>query len=385
VKRPIPCVGTMLLIVVLVAPVMAQLPANVSAQWTIDLASLGYENPASGREKAFDLSQSNDGIAFTDSGRLVAYFVTKADVSQLSSRTDVKAGTAFRLRAVFADVSSQKIVSTKDWPARAFPTWLMPTAGGRFIIRTGDCLQIYSADFALLKERTLGTGGTSFESWHLKASPSGRVLWLDHEDGKSHLEVVDAESLEPVSRWEQDMLGGWFSVSDNNITTRPARRPGQILIRSISSPWHVLYDSGSGSAVGEPSLVSDNAIMAGTADEVLLLSTGGEIVMRDAVPKKEHLEQIVASRDGKLAAATLVRIKGGGLFDTAMHQSGATVVTYDLERRRAISTIAINTRSSSPYHVALSSDGSLVAVMSGSIVTVYPTKGSPVTATKPKP
>jgi hypothetical protein len=341
--------------------------------WRFDLSASGYQGAETTRDSVFSISSLNEGIAFTDNGTVIAYFVTKAEALELSNRKDAKLGTPFHLRAVFVDISGRKIASTNDWPTRAFPSWLMPTADGKLIIRTGDALQLYSSQFSLVKERPLEASGKRFESWHVKGSPSGRVLWLDHEDGGSKVEVLDASSLQQLSAWEQETLGPWFSVSDHAISKRPVGSPQQVVIKSIGGQWHVLYDVGSGGCLGEPNFVNDNMLIIGPCS-VGLISTSGEILMKDKIPKGEHVEEDVAvSRNGKMAAVSLMRTKGGA-FDSSIRRSSTAVLVYDLDRRSVVLRAEVNPLPKSSYHFALSSDGAFLGVMTDSIVNIYDTK-----------
>lgn len=340
----------------------------------LDLSVYAYQGPETARDRVFSVMSSSEGIAFTRDGTVVAYFVTKAEAPELSNRKDAKLGSPFRLRAVFADVAGRKIAATNDWPTRAFPSWLMPTADGKLIIRTGDSLQLYSSQFSLVKERPLETSGKRFESWHVRGSPSGRVLWLDHEDGESKVEVLDASSLQQLSAWEQETLGPWFSVSDHAIAKRPVGNPQRVVIKSIKGQWHVLYDAGPGSCLGQPSFVNDSMLITGPCDSVGLISTSGEILMKDKIRKGEHVEEdVVASQNGKMAAVSLMRTKGGA-FDTTIRRSSTTVLVYDLERRTVVLRAEVNPIPKSSYHFALSPDGAFLGVMTDSVIYVYETK-----------
>ena len=350
---------------------------DLSPVWTIDLAASGYQNDTSTHDQYLDLRASNEGVAFSDEGAMVAFFVTKAEIPELSNRKDAKLGSPFRLRAVFVDIPGRKIKSTNDWPTRALPSWLMPTADGKLIIRTGDSLQLYSSQFSLVKERPLETSGRRFESWYVRGSPSGKVVWLDHEDGGSNVEVLDASSLQRLFGWEQEALGSWFSVSDHAIAKRPVSSPQQVIIKSVGDQWRVLYDAGVGGCVGEPSFVSDNMLITGPCDSVGLISTSGEVLMKDKIPKGEHIEgDVAASRNGKMAAVSLMRTKGGA-FDTSIRRSSTTVLVYDLERRSVVLRVEVNPLPRSSYHFALSPDGASLAVMTDSTVKIYDTKNTP--------
>jgi hypothetical protein len=345
--------------------------------WSFDLSASGYQGGETTRDSVFSISSLNEGIAFTDNGTVVAYFVTKAEAPELSNRKDAKVASPFHLRAVFGDISGRKITSTNDWPTRAFPSWLMPTADGKLIIRTGESLQLYSSQFSLIKERSLEASGRRFESWHVKGSPSGKVLWLDHEEGGSNVEVLDSSSLQRLSAWEQEALGSWFSVSDHAIAKSPVNGRQQVIVKNLGGQWRVLYDAGPGGCSSEPNFVSDNMLITGPCGSVGLISTSGEVLMKDKIPKGEHIEGDVApSRNGKMAAVSLMRTKGGA-FDTSIRRSSTTVLVYDLERRSVVLRVEVNPLPKSSYHFALSPDGAFLAVMTDSTVKIYATKSAP--------
>jgi hypothetical protein len=251
------------------------------------------------------------------------------------------------------------------------------TDDGKFVVRAGDSLQLYSRDFTLLKERALES--KPYESWNLKIAPSGQVLWLDDEyDGTSHLHVLDSHTLNELAVLNEEGMGGWFSGSDHAIARSPQRQPDRIMIKNITGPWRILYNAReTGRCASEPTFVNNEMLIAGSCDSIGLISAAGEILMKDKPRKGEHIEWdvVAASRNGKMAAVSLRRTKGGA-FDTAIRRSNTTVVIYDLERRSAIMRVGVSPLPTSSYHIALSPDGALLAVMTDSIVKIYDTKNA---------
>jgi hypothetical protein len=327
----------------------------------------------SDRDKFLSLKSSQEGVAFIDEHTVLAYFVTKTDVTKFSNRDKTATDSPFRLRAVLGDVLQRNVRTVKDWPTQPPFAWLMPTAKGNIVIRAVNSLQLYSSDdFALTRERQLNTSGHPFEGWHTKGSPSGRTVWLDHYDGDSRIEVLDADSLQTISSWEQEFLGSWFSVSDRAIVKRPVQDVEQVIMKDIGGSWHVLYDD-PGGCVSQPTFVNDDELVAGPCGTVGLISTTGTTLMKDKVRRGEHVEaEVAASRNGKVFAVSLMRAKGGA-FDTAVHRSKTTVVVYDLERRSTILRVEVSPLPRTTYHFALAPDGSLLAVMADSIVSIYET------------
>jgi hypothetical protein len=344
------------------------------AQWTFDLTDAGYPSAKSWRDTHLTLKSSSEGVSFIDNRTVVAYFVTKDDITEFSNRRDVKQGSPFRLRAVFGDLSGRKVTSTKDWPTREFQSWVMPTSDGKFVVRAAESLQLYSPDFLLVKEYSLAATGRRFESWHVEASPSGKILWLDDEgDGKSRIQVLDMNTFNQLASWDEQLLGGLFSVSNQAISKRPVQYPQRVIIKSIGGPWHILYDE-SGGCVTEPTFVNDEALITGPCGTLGLISTSGQILMTEKIPKGVHLEsEIAASRNGRMAAVSLMRTKGGA-FDTAIRRSATTVVVYDLEQRRSVLRVNVDPIPKSSYHFALSPDGASLAVMTDSIIKLYNTR-----------
>jgi hypothetical protein len=344
---------------------------TASPLWTLELKGSGYPPAESWRDTHLSLKSSSEGIAFIDDGTVVAYFVTKADVTELSNRNDPKLGSPFRLRAVLGDISGRKIGSTRDWPTREFQSWLVPIADGKIIVRAGNSLQLYSSEFTMLKEKPLQGDG----SWYTEASPSGRTIWLDNEGhGRSRIQVLEASTLDELSAWDEMLLGGWFSVSNHAIATRTPQHPERVAIRNIGDAWRVLYEAPV--CVSEPRFVNDEMLIAGPCDTVSLISTGGDILMKDKIPRGAHLERDVAvSRNGKMAAVSLMRTRGGA-FDTALLRSETTVVVYDVELRNVAFTAKVEPLPKSSYHFALSPDGAFLAVMTDGIEKIYETKKS---------
>ena len=126
----------------------------------------------------------------------------------------------------------------------------MPTADGKKPdeLRTGDSLQLYSAQFSLVKERKLlEASGRRFESWHVRGSPSGtgsfgsimkkaEVMWRCWIP-------VPCKGFLPGNRrrWAPVVF-----VSDHAIAKSPVNSPQQAIVKNVRGQWRVLYDAGPG-------------------------------------------------------------------------------------------------------------------------------------------
>jgi hypothetical protein len=90
------------------------------------------------------------------------------------------------------------------------------------------------------------------------------------------------------------------------------------------------------------------------------------------IPKGEYLEgEIAASRNGKIAAVSLMQTKGRGIRYCYPPFGHREVVVYDLDQRRAVSKAKVDPLPKSSYHFALSPSGKMLAIMTDSIVRIF--------------
>jgi hypothetical protein len=100
-------------------------------------------------------------------------------------------------------------------------------------------------------------------------------------------------------------------------------------------------------------------------------STKGEVLMTDHFTKGEGKSAgITVARDGSRAAVMVENFRD--TLDTGGHVVSLRVVVYDLPQRRRIMTVPVAPPPKRDYDIALSPDGSRLAILSDHTLSVYP-------------
>lgn len=157
----------------------------------------------------------HQGVIFISPERVLVYQVNRSrGVTRLASR-DVSGGSGnFILQIKVLDAKDGSEVKSFDLPTNADFSKVVPTHDGKFIVRTGDILYLYSANFERLASRSLPLNRQSQEeAWQIGVSPSGRKLALVHQQifrrnpvsatsaivkASSDIEILNADTLKLI-------------------------------------------------------------------------------------------------------------------------------------------------------------------------------------------
>jgi hypothetical protein len=211
--------------------------ANSSGpKWKIDLREK-FRFEAFDRPVTFRWTLNQD-VIFLPPDRLLVYQVYRsAAVARLSARDASGGGGNFILDArVLSAVDGHEIKALR-FPTNADASEIMSTRDGRFLVRTGDILYLYSAGFERMASRPLPLRReVREESWQIDVSPSGAEVVLVHN------QVFKRDPISPTSAVEKASVD--IEVL-NEATLEVARK--------FSLPWFIAAWS-----AGEHALVSSN-------------------------------------------------------------------------------------------------------------------------------
>lgn len=153
-------------------------------------------------------------------------------------------------------------------------------------MRAGDFLRLYSKDLVLLKERKLeSTQQHIIDEWRQELSASGKTLLLNHySPSGTHDEILDTSRLQ--TRLILKVPGFRdFSVSENTILNAD-RDHNELFTREFGGHWQKLVIHQPLSCISDPVLINDSTVVSACGHEVALLSTSGDVLMRDTVDKR---------------------------------------------------------------------------------------------------
>jgi len=317
------------------------------------------------------------GITFLDNSRLIVYETDPNE--QLASRISADISSSHTLHMSVLDSGSGKLLVAKDWPTRAHGSYCLVTSGG-ILIRTGEILRICSRDLVQIREVSLSSS-KGYERWELRVSASGRTLLIQHNTQSStRLEVLDGSTFEVRQTWaEPTFFQVPSSISDDEMIepTYEKRRLGVSIAKFGTADWKPIWWMPLPKTCGNtPWFVTNDLVMFGCT-EVVLFTKEGKVLMTESLNKNDYLMMdmispyfsAAPSENGEFAAVPVSHIRGIALDmsrDTAQQ-----VMVYNLLRRMRVLTVNVTPLTKMHYSIAMSPDGSKLAILNDKQVSVY--------------
>ena len=235
---------------------------SVQPKWKIDLTErYGFQ--------AFDRTINfrwtlHQGVIFISPERVLVYQVNRSrGVTKLGSR-DASGGSGnFILQIKVLDAKDGTEVKSFDLPTNADFSKIVPTHDGKFIVRTGDILYLYSASFEQLASRSLPLERkVQEEAWQIGVSPSGRKVALVHQQifrrnpvsatsaivkAFSDIEILNADTLKLIEGFTVPSFWDYWNESDELLlasTPQPsASAPGLFGEFTVDGRWSPVFPS----------------------------------------------------------------------------------------------------------------------------------------------
>jgi len=303
---------------------------------------------------------------------------------QLSRRDGKDASGAFQLHVSLVDAESGASLLTKDWQTGPSGTAVYVASGG-VLLRTAETLRITSKQLNEIKQFPISSLDPG-EGWEMRVSPTGRTVLFDHyvqewsaNAGRrnfSDFELIDGEKFELREKWTEvpalhdDKL---YSISDTAIVTDDHLHVPHIIASQFGSRrWESIGEQPKKACLRQAILawITNDSLVYG-CEEFFVISQG-KIVLLDRFDKREELiaSKLSVTNDGKFVAISLHRLKGG-FFDTERSTASIDVFVYDIRQRKRVLTLNVTPLPRSNYGLALSPDGSKLAVLNDRYLTTY--------------
>ncbi|HEY2114896.1 MAG TPA: hypothetical protein VGJ51_07385 [Candidatus Angelobacter sp.] len=198
---------------------------NAEPKWRVDLRER-YEFQAFDRTINFRWTLHQD-VLFISPDRVLVYQVNRTRGPAHLGPRDSSGGVGnFTLAIRVLNADDGKEIKSLDLPTSAEFSKVIATRDGKFIVRTGDILYLYSANFEKLASKPLPLKrAVQEEGWQIGVSPSGDEVALVHQ------QIFKRNHLSPTSRIEKAEADIEVLSADNLET-----------IKSFSLPW-VLPDN----------------------------------------------------------------------------------------------------------------------------------------------
>jgi hypothetical protein len=193
---------------------------SAEPKWKVDLRQR-YEFQAFDRTINFRWTL-HQGALFISPGKVLVYQVNRSHGPARLAPRDASGGAGnFTLQIRVLDAEDGKESKSLDLPTNAEFSKVIATRDGKFIVRTGDIVYLYSADFARLASRELPLKRqVQEEGWQIGVSPSGEEVMLVHQ------QIFKRNALSPSSNVEKAQVDVEVLSSDNLQT-----------VKSFSLPW----------------------------------------------------------------------------------------------------------------------------------------------------
>jgi hypothetical protein len=347
--------------------------------WSIDLRSVGFTDFAPKQEQ-WGLHLRPNPLCFTDNNVVSATFITQEQTNDLAHRDQPDEALPLRLHAIFLDAESGKVRASKEWFLTRPRGGVIAVGSGRFAALTPAMIAVYSPSFELEKDFKLSSKQQS-ELWDFRPSPSGKSIVAEYHTAQSYFQWIDTNTLLPRSTFIPNVS---FSISDDDVVVW--RNPyikskgslTELLIQTADGPWRTICRVLNGqddTCSGRPQFLSNDLLALVMPHGFnLMLKTGGDAFFKMSFHKDEWLDcPLYPSRDGKRIAVTVWGHKGGSaILDTSSRSRLKRIEIYDLSNLHAVFTLdAKQQKIQNVTGVALSPDGSMLAILTEGFVKVY--------------
>ncbi|HEX3585382.1 MAG TPA: hypothetical protein VH024_05265 [Candidatus Angelobacter sp.] len=193
---------------------------NAEPKWRVNLRER-YEFQAFDRTINFRWTLHQD-VLFISPDRVLVYQVNRTRGPAHLGPRDASGGAGnFTLAIRVLNAHDGKKIKSLDLPTSAEFSKVIATRDGQFIVRTGDILYLYSANFEKLASKPLPLKRVVLEEgWQIGVSPSGDEVALVHQ------QIFKRNHLSATSRIEKAEADVEVLSADNLET-----------IKSFSLPW----------------------------------------------------------------------------------------------------------------------------------------------------
>lgn len=352
---------------------------TVSPAWTLDLRTVGFTGFAPKKE-IWGLHLKPNPLCFSDNKVLIATFIARDDVTTLARRDDSGDPRPDRLHAIFLDVETGKARRTEEWSVPHPRGGIIPAGDGRFVVLTPAMIALYTSSHELTKDFKLSSEQQA-HLWNIFSSPTGKTILIEYHYPEATFQWIDTDSMQPQPTWNDHLSGP--SISDNEITMSRetyVKSNGfltEVLIRSRNGAERTVcrVNLGRGTGCGIPDFLTNELLAMWMPHELRVLpKAGGDALLKANFREDEWLGRpLQPSADGRrFAVAVLAHRGGSSFFDVSSHSVLKRILVYDMSSRKPVYTLEAKKQNIKDISgLALSPDGSLMAILADGVVEVY--------------
>lgn len=336
------------------------------------------------------LWMNQQGVLFLTPDRILAYQVNRSPArARLAPRSASGGAGNFVLNIRVLSVQDGRLIKSLDLPTNGALSSAMATQSGRFVVRTGNVLYLYSADFEPVasRELPLKTAGP-LESWQVKVSPSGAEVVLLHEqvitnaevlsdntvlhDGEARVEVeiLDSETLQPKKTFAlSHSLPFWSAADEMLLSSNPAHSysDGQVGTLDFDGNWSPMraeFELAKSPCRYSLAAMDQQRFVLYGCETFTVLSTRGKHLFSHTDVRLVF--RSVAGRGSYLAAACDHYRQGSGIprGGSFLTTRAERIEVYDLDRRARLMSVPVH---GERVYYAISAQGDLAVVDGASL------------------
>ncbi|MGA8501284.1 MAG: hypothetical protein WB683_07030 [Candidatus Sulfotelmatobacter sp.] len=358
---------------------------TIAAKWTADLRPaiggeplglvLGRKRERQGKPKT--------SLWFLDDGTVVATYVTREESHPvLSGRGGSDPNEPLRLRAIFLDADTGKIRSTQAWPSESRLARIVAANDGKFVTQRGTTLTLHSSDGKELNTLSLPRPPQNLNGWNAHPSPTGKSILFENSDwitiSSNSWILVSADDLKVVRSWKVEQTGP-VGISDGTIAMTACMFPvyqcePNLKVRGLATDWRIIAPMERSGWARFPRFVNDDTFfLSGTPGTPWkLLQSDGKVILSEDPPFGGGGP--VSSPGEQRFILPFFKSKGGfAALDIGAHGELTTISVYDAPFRERSYLLAVKgPKIRESVQLALSPDGSKLAILDGETVYVFP-------------
>ncbi|HZU30421.1 MAG TPA: hypothetical protein VFB79_04860 [Candidatus Angelobacter sp.] len=210
--------------------------------WTMPLSYEGSIQRFDRQIKSIWMGQ--EGVVFISPERLAIYQVNRVAKPAPLAKRDASGGSGnYFLVVKILDAHSGQPIKEMQFPTSADYSSVVPTHDGKFLVRAGNALGLFSSDFKLLGSRELPTGHvTVIDYTEVKVTPSGKHIAIIHQQreldveairqgkpskidtSEADLEILDADTMQSLHKLHlPGYLASWAPDDKSLISSEPGK------------------------------------------------------------------------------------------------------------------------------------------------------------------
>jgi hypothetical protein len=322
-------------------------------------------------------------IDFTDSEHVGLAWVLLDDPT--SKKLGPLVPATAHLNVLILDAHTGKKEVLRNWAAPSFPVRFAGLGDGNSLACTGDVVRLLSSSLEAEHEEKIdgskACSGLQFSGvWGF--SPSRKSFLVSTYSGAKQRQniLLSTKSFGQLSAWADQFP--ILAISDHWLAAFCGNQRG-LCVRKAGEPWQpfqtplIVTDDKSYRA--SAAFADDETLVTATGNSLQIATVDGALIFRADLKKNERITQIVTSVSGRRFAVIESRFRGitNEALDMYAFLAAERATVYSIPDRTAV--YSVDLKGDSPWFpfiahkndIALSPDGSLLAVLSDGILQIF--------------